>query len=637
VSPVSPPPIAHTSEETLSISCLKDGPHLSYISAHNPDILGLVETQSIKQKIPAIPNYFNFSVKANPTGGRPSGGVIIFVKNSLKKTVSLVKTRRSDSLLWIRISGEVDTFICFCYVRIEKKSANCFYENLSRDVLSFSENGKVIIFGDFNARLGDFVGDTSSCSNKQEFLSFMEFHNFHLLNKVFSFGEPTFHNVRNNSTSIIDFSLTNDLGIIQSFSVNKMVMGSSIHSSHKILQCEINRLSANKCTHPPPHGRSKRPFNHVTEENVESYSEVMCKTMIGLHPYLLDILGGEVPENKKSVVKQVFKRFLHTFDSAKKSSLGQPPAGPQRRAKATPPARHSAELDKVASQITETLQQLGDTGMERSDRSNLFSKLERLENAKSELVAKLVKNDFEKFLSKIETLDFEHRSRQMYLEVKKITHRKLREENPIVLEQWASFFENLYSPKYRPPPAALLSVNELSEVGPPELSADISFEEIENALKNAARHKSPGEDLTKIEELAVLLDDPEALNAVHTLILIFWKYECIPSVLKNSIIVPFLKNAEKNRLDPKNYRPIALLSNFLKLYQCVLDARLIKFLECNGVLADEQYGFRPDRSLLDAHLVLADAILSAKHRRGPRGGSKPQPLYLAFLDIRKTF
>ena len=133
------------------------------------------------------------------------------------------------------------------------------------------------------------------------------------------------------------------------------------------------------------------------------------------------------------------------------------------------------------------------------------------------------------------------------------------------------------------------------------------------------------------------MDDPEALSAVHTLISIFWKYECVPSVLKNSIIVPFLKNAEKNRLDPKNYRPIALLSNFLKLYQSVLDARLIKFLECNGVLADEQYGFRPDRSLLDAHLVLAEAILSAKHRRGPRGGSNPKPLYLAFLDIRKAF
>ena len=127
MSPVSPPPIAHTSEETLSISCLKDGPHLSYINTHNPDILGLVETQSIKQKIPAIPNYFSFSVKANPTGGRPSGGVIIFVKDSLNKTVSLVITRR--------FRGGY-TYICFCYVRIEKKSSNCFYENLSRDVFS---------------------------------------------------------------------------------------------------------------------------------------------------------------------------------------------------------------------------------------------------------------------------------------------------------------------------------------------------------------------------------------------------------------------------------------------------------------------------------------------------------------------
>ena len=102
-------------------------------------------------------------------------------------------------------------------------------------------------------------------------------------------------------------------------------------------------------------------------------------------------------------------------------------------------------------------------------------------------------------------------------------------------------------------------------------------------------------------------------------------------------MVPFLKNPDKNKLDPSNYRPIALLSNFLKLYQSVLDARLSRFLETRGLLGDEQYGFRPDRSLLDAHYILSDVIRTAKHRRGPRGGKKAQPIYCAFLDLRKAF
>ena len=100
--------------------------------------------------------------------------------------------------------------------------------------------------------------------------------------------------------------------------------------------------------------------------------------------------------------------------------------------------------------------------------------------------------------------------------------------------------------------------------------------------------------------------------------------------------MPIFKKGDKFK--PCNYRPIALLSNLLKLYQAILDDRVSTFLESNNLLADSQHGFRPDRSLLDAHFLLAEAIQTAKHRRGPRGGAKtPKPLYLAFLDIRKAF
>ena len=108
-----------------------------------------------------------------------------------------------------------------------------------------------------------------------------------------------------------------------------------------------------------------------------------------------------------------------------------------------------------------------------------------------------------------------------------------------------------------------------------------------------------------------------------------------PPELKVSILVPIFKKHCK--LDPSNYRPIALLSNLLKLYQSVMESRVSKFLESRGLLADSQHGFRPDRSLLDAHYILADAILTAKTRRGPRGGKRPKALYTAFLDIRKAF
>ena len=225
----------------------------------------------------------------------------------------------------------------------------------------------------------------------------------------------------------------------------------------------------------------------------------------------------------------------------------------------------------------------------------------------------------------------------MYQEIRKITDRKPPQSNPIKMEEWTAFYENLYTPhEHFSSTAIRLSVSELNSVSDPTLSSDISVSEVEKVLKRAARNKSPGQDLLKIEELLPVLEDPEAVGTLHKLFQIFWKLERVPKELKTSILVPIFKKGDKFK--PCNYRPIALLSNLLKLYQAILDDRVSTFLESNNLLADAQHGFRPDRSLLDAHFLLAEAIQTAKHRRGPRGGAKtPKPLYLAFLDIKKAF
>ena len=76
----------------------------------------------------------------------------------------------------------------------------------------------------------------------------------------------------------------------------------------------------------------------------------------------------------------------------------------------------------------------------------------------------------------------------------------------------------------------------------------------------------------------------------------------------------------------------------MKIYQSILNSRLTTFLEKTEYFHDEQSGFRKNRSIMDCHLILKEIWNSRKHKIGLRGGkNKTDPLFLAFLDLRKAF
>lgn len=101
--------------------------------------------------------------------GRYSGGVSVYIKNSLKDNVVVVG-KNDYGLLWLKICGQIlnhntDTFIGYLYAR-EKNSRVSrhedvdYFEILEADIAKFQNLGKVLVTGDFNARTGtstDFI------------------------------------------------------------------------------------------------------------------------------------------------------------------------------------------------------------------------------------------------------------------------------------------------------------------------------------------------------------------------------------------------------------------------------------------------------------------------------------------------
>ena len=82
-----------------------------------------------------------------------------------------------------------------------------------------------------------------------------------------------------------------------------------------------------------------------------------------------------------------------------------------------------------------------------------------------------------------------------------------------------------------------------------------------------------------------------------------------PTRLKTAIIKPIYKKGDKAQI--KNYRPIALLNNLSKIFERVLNERIISFLESKNLLSDSQNGFRRKKSTVRAIYQALTKILSS--------------------------
>ena len=93
------------------------------------------------------------------------------------------------------------------------------------------------------------------------------------------------------------------------------------------------------------------------------------------------------------------------------------------------------------------------------------------------------------------------------------------------------------------------------------------------------------------------------------------KESCFPDGWKVSSVVPVFKNLGERSTD-KNYRPVSLLSVVIKVFEKIVNDRIVDQLEKYGLFSDFQYGFRSFRSTADLLAVVYDRIARAFHRSG---------------------
>ena len=93
---------------------------------------------------------------------------------------------------------------------------------------------------------------------------------------------------------------------------------------------------------------------------------------------------------------------------------------------------------------------------------------------------------------------------------------------------------------------------------------------------------------------------------------------------------PIYKN-KGNPLDPKNFRPIIILSCLGKLFTAILNERLCRFSEEALLMNENQFGFRKSYSTTDSFFTLFSFFEILKRRK------KKEKTVLCLCRLRKGF
>ena len=154
-----------------------------------------------------------------------------------------------------------------------------------------------------------------------------------------------------------------------------------------------------------------------------------------------------------------------------------------------------------------------------------------------------------------------------------------------------------------------------------QLNETITIAEVSRLVMRAKSGSACGPDEVPYD----VLKKPQIIVVLRDLFQLIFDASLIPTIWRKAVICPILKDINTDKRIPLNYRGVSLLSCIGKLYSAFLNKRLTKFLNDNDLLADEQNGFRAERSCEDHVFVLNSIVKNNKN------------VFSAFVDLKKCF
>ena len=152
-----------------------------------------------------------------------------------------------------------------------------------------------------------------------------------------------------------------------------------------------------------------------------------------------------------------------------------------------------------------------------------------------------------------------------------------------------------------------------------------SIQEVEKLINKLKLNKAPGID--GISNYIIKL----SIKTISSILMKLFN-QCMddgvfPDKLKIACIIPLHKGGEKT--EPTNYRPISLLPLFGKIFEKIIETRLVKFLDKKKIITPHQFGFRKYYSTELAVTEIQNMLL--------KNLDENKVTCTIFLDLAKAF
>lgn len=639
------------------------------ILQYNFDILALAETHLIDDNVLTVEGYRWFGhnrkhIHRNARSG--SGGVGFLIKDTLCDIFDIsVLSDSHEGIFWLKMVHKFEQFTlmpCVCYLPPENSSryfnVNTFYDCLLTDIYAFQNDGMIYVCGDFNSRCGgldDFIAGVDNIPPRniidfttnfygELFVDFLINTNMCMLNGRGSSNNFTSVSVK--GSSVVDYCIATHDNLCNMIDFEVVLTSQLINTSgdirvlaptcipdHSLLSWNI--VSDTSSYYTKDISNEGTSYDRFDLSNVNNYFMNSHSAVLQINNVIQKLEQGFRSQNDIDLVYEdwcnVVKQNMYKDIPFKTIKSGC-------RNKKRKPGKSwwSENLTNLWSNLcilegkwlncshrnaklkfkTEYVQarKFFDREVQKAKRFYWYS-------MQNELLTdcNVDQTKFWKSIGKIGVGNCKSKQIPMKVTLEDGSTSTCVDD---VLFKWKNDFSSLFNKDSVSEPVATENSNNIDGV---PFNEHISLLEVKKAVDKVKRGKACGVDELPSE---VLKNDATILF-LHALYNICFENGITPSLWNRCIINPIPKSTTADPTDPMSYRGISLACTTYKIYCNILNDRLSSWVEDNGILADEQNGFRKKRSTSDQISSLVNLVETRKKLK--------QCTYAAFIDFRKAY
>ena len=631
------------------------------------EIIGLQESKTDDTDSIVLPGYTCFLNNRDKLSRYRSGGIALFVKNSISDYIKVENEFHSKLILWFIISHKItligeDVHCGIVYIPPQgsKYAHEEPYNELEQEIIRYCINStNIILMGDFNSRSGqkdDYVsigsylsknfGLEQLCDDFSDVLNNFELNSVPLLREnddsaINSYGNLMLDFCKNTNLfiangrlgkvensrrvtckdrSTVDYYLcTSDLfSTLQELQVHEF---NCLYSdAHSPLTVVLKTINIDK-KHENKHEQTSRNQGEKTKLWDPDKSHLFSNN---LNSELVSEIDQKISHllNSNTTIQSDIDKIVGEigvlFEESAKNSFGYLRPKNNKKSKFSKPwfnfsCRKARNVYHIARKLY---------NKNKSETNRI-----RLKQVSKEYKSTLYKNQKQYKNVNINKLrNLKTSNPREYWRI--LNSHQTKQKTEACLDDLYNYFKNINEsgqtsndpnniPTFDSP-----ENQELNE----ELNLPITEAEILKAINGLKCNKSSGLDNIKNEHIK---------NTCNTMLPIYCKLFNIifdTGIIPESWSLGTIKPIFKNKGDPKqpeNYRPITILSCFGKLFTSVINNRLKTYADEYGVIDDCQAGFRKNYSTADNMFIIKSLIDIAR--------ASKKKLHCCFIDFKQAF